>query len=251
MYHEPQKNSNVNYGNWVSNNMLGQLSVLSISFILLSFISFYPFTFLTNLSKSILWPIRILLLIIAIALFIMTVYMAICHYLFSYSGGQVYSKILDYVLKHLDWNGKGTLLDIGCGSGALTIKSAKKYSKATLTGIDYWGAIWNYAKEQCENNASIEKVNERITFIQGDAASLPFPDESFDVAISNFVFHEVKSQPNKRLVVKEALRTIKKGGAFAFHDLFLEEKWNSCCKYLLQQPLLFFSMPVLLKLLFP
>ena len=37
--------------------------------------------------------------------------------------------------------------------------------------------------------------------------------------MSNFVFHEVK-KPDKRLVVREALRVVKKGGSFAFQDLF-------------------------------
>ena len=32
--------------------------------------------------------------------------------------------------------------------------------------------------------------------------------------------HEVKTQPDKRLVVREALRVVKKGGSFAFQDLF-------------------------------
>ena len=41
-----------------------------------------------------------------------------------------------------------------------------------------------------------------------------------DTAINNFVFHEVKDAHNKKDVVKEALRTVKKGGHFAFQDLF-------------------------------
>jgi len=42
--------------------------------------------------------------------------------------------------------------------------------------------------------------------------------------VSNLVFHEVKDTEDKRLVVKEALRVVKKGGDFAFQDLFHEEK---------------------------
>jgi SAM-dependent methyltransferase len=216
-------NNKVNYGNWVSDRMMRLFGSASIVLIVVSILSFCPFTFMMNWSEGILWTARILLLIITIVLLIVTAYMGICHYWFSYTGGQISAKVLDYVLEHLEWDGGGTLLDIGCGSGAMTIKAAKKYPKATLTGIDYWGTIWNYAKEQCECNASAEGVKERITFMKGDAASLPFPDQCFDAAVSNFVFHEVKSQPDKRLVVKEALRTVKKGGVFAFHDLFLLE----------------------------
>ena len=52
--------------------------------------------------------------------------------LLSYEGGGVQGKILDNVLRYLDWNGSGMLLDIGCGSGALTVKAAKKYPHARL-----------------------------------------------------------------------------------------------------------------------
>ena len=85
------------------------------------------------------------------------------------------------------------------------------------------GAEWNYAKEQCENNARIEGVADRIIFQKGDAAKMEFPDETFDAAVSNFVFHEVRSAKDKRDVVREALRVVKKGGAFSFQDMFSQK----------------------------
>lgn len=154
----------------------------------------------------------------------MGIYMGLCRREFSYRGGGLMGKIHSYLLTKLEWDGNGGLLDIGCGSGALTILCAKRFPKAELTGVDFWGREWSYAKEQCEENARTEGAEKRIRFQKGDAAKLDFPDESFDAAVSNFVFHEVKSQPDKRLVVKEALRVVKKGGAFAFHDLFEQRK---------------------------
>ena len=89
--------------------------------------------------------------------------------------------------------------------------------------MDYWGAQWNYAKEQCEKNAAIEGVASRIHFEKGDAAHLNYADETFDAAVSNFVFHEVHSARDKRDVVREALRVVKRGGAFSFQDLFAQK----------------------------
>lgn len=60
-----------------------------------------------------------------------------------------------------------------------------------------------------------------MTFQRASASALPFQDGFFDAAVSNFVFHEVKDVPDKKLVVREALRVVKKGGRFAFQDLFL------------------------------
>jgi hypothetical protein len=39
--------------------------------------------------------------------------------------------------------------------------------------------------------------------------------------ISNFVFHQVGDTKDKRALVREALRVVKRGGSFAFHDYFL------------------------------
>ena len=63
-----------------------------------------------------------------------------------------------------------------------------------------------------------------MKFQKGDAAHLDFPDGTFDAAVSNFVFHEVRSEKDKRKIVREALRVVKKGGSFAFQDLFSQEK---------------------------
>lgn len=211
------------YGNWVPLKIIYVLGILSIIMICISIVSFGKFFFLMNLPVYILWILRILALAITLIVMAFLLYMLISRYLFSYNGGAVSSKILDYVLGHLQWDGSGKLLDIGCGSGAMTVKAAKKYQRAKLVGIDYWGIEWDYGEAQCRQNASLERVDDRIDFTRGDAAALPFEDEYFDAAVSNFVFHEVKSQKDKRLVVKEALRVVKKGGAFTFHDLFLDK----------------------------
>lgn len=149
-----------------------------------------------------------------------TAYMKKCSDLFDFKKGGMIEEMHEYLLRYLRWDGKGRLLDIGCGAGALTLRCAKRYPEARLIGIDYWGAEWDYAKEQCEKNAVIERVESRVDFQKGDAARLDFPDGTFDAAVSNFVFHEVRSAKDKGDVVREALRVLKKEGRFAFQDLF-------------------------------
>lgn len=136
-------------------------------------------------------------------------------------GGGIQSKIWALVLQHLHWQGEGEVLDIGCGNGPLTIAIAKAYPSAHVTGIDYWGGPWAYSKAVCENNAAIEGVATRVTFQRASAAELPFHDGTFDVVVSNLVFHEVRGVADKKLVIREALRVLKKGGIFVFQDLFL------------------------------
>jgi ubiquinone/menaquinone biosynthesis C-methylase UbiE len=131
------------------------------------------------------------------------------------------------VIEHLNWDGEGNALDIGCGNAPLAIELAKRYSKAQVTGIDYWGGRWEYSKAVCEKNAEIEGVAGRVTFQKASAAALPFEVEYFDATVSNLVFHEVGDVRDKTELIKEALRMLKRGGAFAFQDLFLVKKYFS------------------------
>ncbi|MCH3972730.1 MAG: class I SAM-dependent methyltransferase [Oscillospiraceae bacterium] len=165
----------------------------------------------------------VLFLALAVAACAFAAYMAAARSTLSYEGGGVQGKVLDGVLSYLDvlgWSGEGSLLEIGCGSGAMSIKAAKHFPDVKVTGIDYWGAAWDYSKKLCENNARAEGVSRRTEFVQGDAADLPFPDGAFDAVVSNFVFHEVKTQPDKLALVREALRVVKPGGYFVFEDVF-------------------------------
>ena len=190
------------YGNWVSKKIIYMSGFLGFIFLGLGLI---------------FW----VLIIPAVPFLLISVYFLYVRYQFSPQGGNVQNNIWTLVLANLDWNGEGRALDIGCGNGALTIKLAQKYPKAQIIGIDYWGKTWEYSKNVCERNAVIEGVSERVAFQKASALSLPFDDGYFDAAVSNFVFHMVGKSKDKREVVSEALRVVKKGGNFSFQDEFL------------------------------
>jgi len=161
-----------------------------------------------------------ILIIPAVLFLLIFVYFLYVRNQFSPQGGNVQNHVWKLVLTNLDWNGAGRALDIGCGNGALTIMLAKNYTNPHIIGVDSWGKHWEYSKSS-EKNATIERVSERVVFQKANAASLPFADEYFDAAVSNFVFHMVGKSRDKREIVHEALRVVKKGGAFSFQDEFL------------------------------
>lgn len=99
----------------------------------------------------------------------------------------------------------------------MTIRSALTWPKAKVIGVDYWGAVYNHSKALCEKNAAREGVASRCVFQHGDAKQLDFPDESFDVVISNYVYHNVMGADMQKLLL-ESLRVLKKGGVFALND---------------------------------
>ena len=121
------------------------------------------------------------------------------------------------LLFYLDYDGEGTLLDVGCGSGALSIRAALIWPKTRVVGIDYWAAVYDYSQELCDKNAKSEGVGSRCTFQHGDANRLDFPDESFDAVVSNYVYHNITGADKRKLLL-ETLRVLKKGGVFALND---------------------------------
>jgi ubiquinone/menaquinone biosynthesis C-methylase UbiE len=190
------------YGNWVSKKFIYAPGTIGIVCLGLTFLSAW-------------WAIPAVLVLVIAA------YFSYARTLFSPRGGDIQSQIRALVLAHLDWDGNEQALDIGCGNAALAIALARKYPGAAVTGIDYWGGNWEYSQVVCERNAQLEEVGERTTFRKASASKLPFDDETFDAAVSNLTFHEVSDSADKRAVIREALRVVKKGGKFAFQDLFL------------------------------
>jgi SAM-dependent methyltransferase len=190
------------YGNWVSTKFIYVPGMIGLVFAGLAF-----------------WLPALGLL--AGLFLLLAAYFAYARYLFAPQGKNVQEQIRALLLAHFDWDGEGRVLDIGCGNAALVIQLAKKYPRASVVGIDYWGGNWEYSKEICEKNAQIEGVDQQVVFQKASASRLPFPDGYFDAAVSNLTFHEVADAVDKRDVIREALRVVKKGGKFAFQDLFL------------------------------
>jgi ubiquinone/menaquinone biosynthesis C-methylase UbiE len=205
-------NKKADYGNWVPKRMLVTFLVLTLFFGAASFLTVHIIV------RSIFGCLSVVFLLIFL-------YFYYAHHLFGRNDGAFQKKIIDLVMDKLAWDGQGKALDIGTGAGALAIGIAKKYPNAKVTGIDYWGKNWSYAKEMCEKNAVIERVEDRAAFQKASAANLPFNDGEFDAAVSNFVFHEVRDVKDKRDLIQESLRVVRKGGAFSFQDLFLVEKF--------------------------
>lgn len=136
---------------------------------------------------------------------------------YAFGKGGMMEKVHQTILSNLDFDGKGQLLEVGCGSGAMVNRAALTWPAAKVVGLDYWGAMYNYSKAVCEKNARSEGVDDRCAFVHGDANKLDFPDESFDAVISNYVYHNIMGA-DKQALLLESLRVLKKGGVFVLHD---------------------------------
>ncbi len=200
------------YGNWVSKRIITTLAALAAVWTVMEVLVCVRFGGYALL--------KVLLGLLAAFFIVAALYACYARRLFARDNGEIQRRVLETLASRVNWTGEGTALDIGCGSGALTIRIAKRYPQAKAVGIDTWGSEWEYSQKQCEENAEAEGVTERTKFIRARAGKIPVPDETFDLVVSNMTFHEVKDGRDKTDAVREALRVLKKGGTFAFQDLF-------------------------------
>ena len=145
---------------------------------------------------------------------------------FSYDGKRQLSKqIVEGTAEYVTLPDGGVGLDVGCGSGALTIACAKRNPRARMVGCDAWGPEYaSFSRELCEQNAAAEGA-ENTEFRVGNAKKLPFADESFDAVTSNYVYHNVMGADRQKLLL-ETLRVLKKGGTFAIHDIMSPARYG-------------------------
>ncbi|MBQ6197070.1 MAG: class I SAM-dependent methyltransferase [Lachnospiraceae bacterium] len=163
----------------------------------------------------------------ALVLLFFTVWMTALHRTFDYNGKRKLAKtIIEGTAEYVTIPDGGTGLDVGCGSGALTIACAKRNPKATMVGCDIWSGAYKsvFTKKRCEDNAKAEGVS-NVRFEEGNAIRLPFEDESFDAVTSNYVYHNISGHDKQKLLL-ETLRVLKKGGTFAIHDLMSPARYG-------------------------
>ena len=103
------------------------------------------------------------------------------------------------------------------------LRVAKKNPGGTSIGLDRWGKEYSsFNKTLCENNAKAEGTS-NISFVNGNAVKLDFPDESFDAVTSNYVYHNIPGR-NKQELLDETLRVLKKGGIFGNTRYYVSAK---------------------------
>jgi ubiquinone/menaquinone biosynthesis C-methylase UbiE len=93
------------------------------------------------------------------------------------------------------------VLDVAAGNGNATLAAARRFAEVTST--DYVGALLERGQER----ATAERLP--VTFREADAEALPFPDMSFDVALSTF---GVMFTPDQERAAAELARVVRPGG---------------------------------------
>lgn len=105
------------------------------------------------------------------------------------------------------------ILEVGSGTGSTLHALARLVAPGgRIVGLDYSMAMVEEATRRAEGIP--------IEFIQGDAANLPFPDNTFDRASSNIVFQHL---PNPAKGLSEMVRVTRRGGLVTI----MEQDWET------------------------
>jgi demethylmenaquinone methyltransferase/2-methoxy-6-polyprenyl-1,4-benzoquinol methylase len=96
------------------------------------------------------------------------------------------------------------IIDICCGTGTLSIMLGKKIAgTGEVIGIDLSGRLLNLARKK--------KKPDAVSFLEGDAQAIPFPDGHFDKGVICGALHELPAEVRHRVLL-EAHRVIRPAG---------------------------------------
>ncbi len=120
-----------------------------------------------------------------------------------------------------------TVLDLGSGGGIDVLLSAKRVGPTGKAyGLDMTDEMLALARKNLEKTGAAN-----VEFLKGEMETIPLPDASVDVIISNCV---INLSPDKDKVLAEAFRVLKPGGRFAVSDIVFQGDMSLVPQELLQ-----------------
>jgi ubiquinone/menaquinone biosynthesis C-methylase UbiE len=103
------------------------------------------------------------------------------------------------------------ILDIGCGTGTLSLMIKQAHPDAVVYGLDVDPQILTLARNKAE------QAGADVVLDEGTAACLPYTDGNFDHVFSSLMLHHLVREDKKR-ALKEAFRVLKPGGVLHVAD---------------------------------
>jgi len=119
-----------------------------------------------------------------------------------------------------NWRGDEQVLDVGTGRGLLLVGAAHLLTTGHATGLDIWNKedLSGNSLERTERNLAAEQVTKKCSLVTGGAQKMGFPDNSFDVILSNLCLHNIYDKPTRLQACREIVRVLRPGGIAIISD---------------------------------
>lgn len=127
----------------------------------------------------------------------------------------------DQIVDQLQLQGDEQVLDVGCGSGLLLLRLAKKLTTGRGMGIDLWNEQdkTGTAITTTEENARREGVAEKVELHTGDMRELPFENNRFDMVVSSWAIHNIPDAAGRQQAIQQIHRVLKPNGRLVIVDI--------------------------------
>lgn len=122
--------------------------------------------------------------------------------------------LLDLIVSSTYVKDKDTILDVGCGTGLLSLKILQQ-SDCSVTGVDYSREMVAIFKAKIKRLG----LHDRIFISLMDADSLKFKDNTFDGVVSSVTLHHLK---DKLPALRTIFRILKPGGRFIIGEIDMD-----------------------------
>lgn len=110
-----------------------------------------------------------------------------------------------------------TFLDLGAGTGSLTLAAAGRWPEALVVAVDAAAGMLSVARQRA---ADAGHDLDRFRWLPTDAADIPLPDATIDAVASSFMLQLPDDRP---VVLAEVRRVLRPGGVFAFVTWLADE----------------------------
>lgn len=128
------------------------------------------------------------------------------------------SEEVDLIVKGADLTDK-TLLDLGCGTGGITLHLAQHYPLKSIVGFD----VEDPGHQKAKQRLAKINVEKNVEFVLGEAGSLPFEDSAFDVVFTKDALIHVS---DLGAIFSEIHRVLKPDGVFLGCDWMSSQAEN-------------------------
>lgn len=141
-------------------------------------------------------------------------------WLVNFDSEKLFNEFKKIIIKLFDNKEEIKVLDIGAGNGMLTELILSCFPNAKITMLDFSSEMLESAKAIFEVN----KINlENIDFCIKNFITDDFPNEKYDLIISSYALHHIRTLEELRNVYLKISKSLKDNGTFICLDYYLEE----------------------------